>query len=964
MEEQFFDNLLHNGILIQSCYFITMRFRITRTITNLPYYHGIQWGGFFHNLTRSLLLKNGYDKDDPQKMTKSGFILKTHECAFRNYSADDEYDISMMVPSVLYEDFKNTVINLHKQNKRPEEKAITRHFSLETLDFVSFTGSPILVDDQRIVDDVKKILHRKKVKLIAVSPAELKRPPEDRTEGHRFVDPSFLFDEGSQKKAWGTLIENIRNIREETRQILCLCDPAQQLVRQNWLYYRGGYAKKSEIRKELNYCSGIWGGAEFKGPFSNETALALALLRWFGTGTRPNIGFGNFCLPEIFEETPARNTIWKLSFNAENLINTIQTMKEKDAPDNSKTRDGITIGMLKTVQPSFWQGLSGELQDKTYTFSPFTKGSIQIPGKEPRPLAVTSILDRVIARCASDTLENLIEGYDTSSAETRIETSLFSPYSWAYRKGRGTHGAAAEAAEKIRSGGEAVKSDISHFFPSVHTECLLLLCSALLPRKDPFIPWLESIFSETAKIGLTGLPQGHPISPLLSNLYLTGFDQIFSSTFSYIPECEGKPSFIRYADDILAISNNPGMISAEQLVSVMQNILTWYGLELKEEKTTIFEASKKIPFLGFEISPGKAEVIQKEGAEHTEWSHIDWQSFICGNTLYLSRAMNKITIQGKFIHLTSGQTERIIPLSSVGRVLLSGQVSITTGVLFYCIHHDIPVFFTDIFGKLKAECLPILQQRSQLHFYQEKLKVNRRLTMQYIRTIIRSKIQNSRLLLYILSNTSGTPWTFEDSLFEHQLQTLSLCENEAEALGCEGSCAKQYWGLLSQSKVFKPFTFEYREYHPAPDPINALLSFSYTLLYHRIASILLTEGLNPRSGFFHCAHGTHAALASDIMEPLRVCSDAFVIHVIKTGKITVQDFSLTRNGSASQLQGSAFFRFIQLWEEWALNSVFIRKGKPLSLRDLADSLILEYKAAVRLHTELPEIILDALPDFL
>lgn len=155
MEEQFFDNLLHNGILIQSCYFITMRFRITRTITNLPYYHGIQWGGFFHNLTRSLLLKNGYDKDDPQKMTKSGFILKTHECAFRNYSADDEYDISMMVPSVLYEDFKNTVINLHKQNKRPEEKAITRHFSLETLDFVSFTGSPILVDDQRIVDDVK-----------------------------------------------------------------------------------------------------------------------------------------------------------------------------------------------------------------------------------------------------------------------------------------------------------------------------------------------------------------------------------------------------------------------------------------------------------------------------------------------------------------------------------------------------------------------------------------------------------------------------------------------------------------------------------------------------------------------------------------------------------------------------------------------------------------------------------------
>jgi CRISP-associated protein Cas1 len=60
-----------------------------------------------------------------------------------------------------------------------------------------------------------------------------------------------------------------------------------------------------------------------------------------------------------------------------------------------------------------------------------------------------------------------------------------------------------------------------------------------------------------------------------------------------------------------------------------------------------------------------------------------------------------------------------------------------------------------------------------------------------------------------------------------------------------------------------------RTYHPPLDPVNAMLSFGYTLLFNNVFSLVLAEGLNPHLGNLHGAERPKAYLAFDLMEEFR-----------------------------------------------------------------------------------------------
>lgn len=68
------------------------------------------------------------------------------------------------------------------------------------------------------------------------------------------------------------------------------------------------------------------------------------------------------------------------------------------------------------------------------------------------------------------------------------------------------------------------------------------------------------------------------------------------------------------------------------------------------------------------------------------------------------------------------------------------------------------------------------------------------------------------------------------------------------------------------ASLLKPeLGFRGRRHRPAPDPVNALLSLGYTLLYNQVYSWIHLVGLDPYCGFFHQLKRGHASLASDLM---------------------------------------------------------------------------------------------------
>ncbi|MCS6948479.1 MAG: CRISPR-associated endonuclease Cas1, partial [Steroidobacteraceae bacterium] len=141
----------------------------------------------------------------------------------------------------------------------------------------------------------------------------------------------------------------------------------------------------------------------------------------------------------------------------------------------------------------------------------------------------------------------------------------------------------------------------------------------------------------------------------------------------------------------------------------------------------------------------------------------------------------------------------------------------------------------------------------------------------------------------------------------------------AELLGIEGAAAALYFGAFNA--VIKregdaasfAFDFQKRNRRPPTDPVNALLSYAYSLLVRTWTVTLSAVGFDPYRGFYHQPRYGRPALALDMMEPFRpLLADSTVLTAINNGEIGPADF-VAAAGSVN-LTNDARKRFIETFE--------------------------------------------------
>jgi CRISPR-associated protein Cas1 len=113
--------------------------------------------------------------------------------------------------------------------------------------------------------------------------------------------------------------------------------------------------------------------------------------------------------------------------------------------------------------------------------------------------------------------------------------------------------------------------------------------------------------------------------------------------------------------------------------------------------------------------------------------------------------------------------------------------------------------------------------------------------------------------------------------------------------GYEGSGGAGYWtGFQHLLRV--DLGFQGRKYFPPPDPVNAMLSFGYSLLLKDVTAAVQLVGLDPYLGFFHTINYARPSLALDMMEEFRpVAVDSVVLTLVNEGRITAASFERTEN---------------------------------------------------------------------
>lgn len=245
------------------------------------------------------------------------------------------------------------------------------------------------------------------------------------------------------------------------------------------------------------------------------------------------------------------------------------------------------------------------------------------------------------------------------------------------------------------------------------------------------------------------------------------------------------------------------------------------------------------------------------------------------------------------------------PLHTLEQILYFGYKGASPALMGKCARYGIGLSFFGTNGRFLAKVNGEFHGNVLLRKTQYRISDDERASCLFARNFITGKILNSRRFIdrirrdHALSVDSGPMEKVEHQLMVSARQARS-CENLDVLRGIEGEAASLYFSvfneLILQNKAF--FNFSGRIKRPPTDPINALLSFMYTVLSNDCASALEGVGLDAYVGFLHRDRPGRKSLALDLMEEFRsIYVDRFVVSLINNRMLNSQSFELQEDGA-------------------------------------------------------------------
>lgn len=256
---------------------------------------------------------------------------------------------------------------------------------------------------------------------------------------------------------------------------------------------------------------------------------------------------------------------------------------------------------------------------------------------------------------------------------------------------------------------------------------------------------------------------------------------------------------------------------------------------------------------------------------------------------------------------------RAVALRDIEHVVLTTSVQISMPLLAAFMRRNIPVIFTSAGERVIGHCLaPGPHSRARLLQYQATL--NSHMALAVAAVLVEAKIQNQRRVLQRLAanRTDADPGQTLTALAE--LADRCTRAESAETLrGYEGTAAGRYFEVFG--RFFPPSApFERRSRRPPHNPVNAVLSYAYTILAAEMEAQLHIAGLDPALGFYHETQDRRASLALDLIEPFRApLADALAIDLFSHKTLKPDAHFETRDGGV-YLNTEGKKRFFVAWE--------------------------------------------------
>ena len=257
-------------------------------------------------------------------------------------------------------------------------------------------------------------------------------------------------------------------------------------------------------------------------------------------------------------------------------------------------------------------------------------------------------------------------------------------------------------------------------------------------------------------------------------------------------------------------------------------------------------------------------------------------------------------------------------MKKVDGIMITTAAYITTDAIKLAMDHNIDIIFLDEFGdpfgrvwhsKLGSTTLI---RRRQLEIADTLEGVN--LALEWVRKKLDNQIDLLTRLRESRSNKSAEITAYIDKLRNCRNSLYSLIPKDAShigiedvrgsIMGIEGSGGRIYFEAVSFIMPDR-YKFEGRSRNPAKDEFNALLNYTYGILYSKVEKACIIAGLDPYVGIIHTDHYNKKSLVFDIIENYRIWADETIIKIFAGRDVKQEHFDKLENGFTLNKDGKA-----------------------------------------------------------
>jgi CRISPR-associated protein Cas1 len=292
------------------------------------------------------------------------------------------------------------------------------------------------------------------------------------------------------------------------------------------------------------------------------------------------------------------------------------------------------------------------------------------------------------------------------------------------------------------------------------------------------------------------------------------------------------------------------------------------------------------------------------------------------NTLFVTRPDCYLSLENEAVCVRQNEETILrVPLLNLEGIVSFGYTGASPALMYECAKRGIALSFMSAGGRFLAGIHGESRGNVVLRREQYRTADSPILSAEFAGKFIFAKVYNARWMLeratrdYPLRLDVDTMKASSAQMAD-ALPRILECRDPDELRGLEGAAATVYFrefdNLILQNK--DAFRFDGRNRRPPRDPINALLSFAYTMLEHDCRAALESVGLDAYVGFLHRDRPGRASLALDLMEEFRgVIADRVVLTLINRRELTPADFDTSENGAVI-MKDAARKTFLTAWQ--------------------------------------------------